>query len=79
MKKIISFIAISTFIVSCNNAGESTEEKKDSIDSVAYEQKKIIDFSAEEKKEHIDSVTRRTKDSLDRIDSINIKDTVKNK
>jgi hypothetical protein len=40
MKKIISTIAISALVLSCNNAGQSTEDKKDSLDSIVGEQKK---------------------------------------
>lgn len=77
MKKLVMICALAGSLMACNNAGESTAEKKDSLDSIAGERKDVIDSAAEARKDRIDSVTERKKDSLDRIDSINRRDTVR--
>jgi len=75
MKKL--FLALfSAFLLSaCNNAADTTENKKDSLDSVASEKKEMIDSSADVKKDVVDSVTDAKKEALDRRDSLNKKDT----
>ena len=79
MKKILFAGLIAASLIACNNSGESsTDNKKDSLDSIAREQKNMIDSSAERKEDKVDSITQRKKDSLDRKDSIhnrNKKDT----
>ena len=71
MKKILFAGLIAASLTACNNSGESsTENKKDSLDSIAKEQKNIIDSSADRKEDRIDSTTQRKKDSLDRKDSL---------
>ncbi len=80
MKKILLAGLIAASLSACNNSGESTENKKDSLDSIASEQKNMIDSTAERKENRIDSVTERKKDSLERKDSMkreNKKDTSK--
>jgi hypothetical protein len=71
MKKLFLISLIAGAFTACNNASESTENKKDSLDSVAEEQKSMIDSTAEQKMERIDSVTEKKKDVLDRKDSMN--------
>jgi hypothetical protein len=80
MKKILLAGLITVSLSACNNSGESTENKKDSLDSIAREQKNMIDSTAERKEDKIDSATERKKDSLERKDSMkreNRKDTSK--
>ena len=71
MKKLFLIVFTAIALAACNNTGESTDNKKDSLDSIANAQKAAIDSSADRKIDVIDSVTQRKKDSLDRIDSIN--------
>lgn len=82
MKKILMAGLIAISLAACNNSGETTENKKDSIDSMAREQKNMIDSTAEKKEDRIDSTAERKKDSLDRKDSLkreNKKETSKKK
>ncbi|MBD0331442.1 MAG: hypothetical protein ICV66_02195 [Chitinophagaceae bacterium] len=75
MKKLLVVFAIAGALTACNNSGTSTENKKDSIDSMAAEKKDAIDSTAEEKKDAVDSAAERKKDALDKKDSANRKDT----
>ena len=80
MKKLFLIGFAAATLVACNNSGESADNQKDSLDSIANAQKEAIDSSADRKIDVIDSVTQRKKDSLDRIDSANRasgKDTTK--
>lgn len=64
MKKIVLILFSYMAITACNNAGNNTARQKDSLDSVANAQT-----------ERIDSVTERKKDSLNRLDTANRRDT----
>ena len=77
MKKIALILAITGSMIACNNSSETTENKKDSLDSVASEKKDMIDSTAEQKKDMIDSTTAQKKDALDKMDSAARKDTTK--
>ena len=79
MKKIVLIGVLTVSLIACNGAGESTEDKKDSLDSVARESKQVIDSTTEERKDRIDSVTEAKEDSLERLDSIRRSDTIRNK
>jgi hypothetical protein len=71
MKKLFLIIIPAFLFIACNNAGETTQDKKDSLDSIATEQKDMIDSTAEQKMERVDSITEEKKDVLDRKDSVN--------
>jgi hypothetical protein len=77
MKKIFVVLMAAGFLVSCNNSADTTDAKKDSLDSIAAEKKDVIDSSADMKKGQIDSLTDAKKETLDRMDSLNRKDTTK--
>lgn len=69
MKKFLVVFAIAASVVACNNAADTTENAKDSVDSVASETKDMIDSTAEQKMDNVDSLADKKKDSLDKIDS----------
>jgi hypothetical protein len=77
MKKIVLTGAVTALLMACNQAGESTENKQDSLDSVAREEKQMIDSAAEQRKDRVDSLTQEQKDSLERIDSMRRSDTAR--
>ncbi len=80
MKKFLAIIAIAGTLIACNNAADSTENAKDSLDSVAAEKKDMIDSSADQRKDMIDSTTEMKKDAMDKMDSANRKmDSARNK
>lgn len=69
MKKFLAILAIAGTLVACNNDADSTENAKDSLDSVASEKKEMVDSTADQKKDMIDSTTEMKKDALDKMDS----------
>ncbi|HEV8283444.1 MAG TPA: hypothetical protein VGQ09_04000 [Chitinophagaceae bacterium] len=75
MKNLFLILAISGSLIACNNASESTENKKDSLDSIANEKKDVIDSTAEQKKDMVDSTTAMKKEALDKMDSAKRKDS----
>jgi hypothetical protein len=77
MKNLFLVLAISGSLIACNNSSETTENKKDSLDSIANEKKDIIDSTAEQKKDVIDSTTAMKKEALDKMDSMRRKDSTK--
>jgi len=77
MKKLFFITALAGTLVACNDAAESTENAKDSLDSIAGERKDVIDSSAEARKDRVDSTTEMKKDALDRKDSIRKADTTR--
>ena len=77
MKKLFFITTLAIVLVACNDAAESTENAKDSLDSIASERKDVIDSSAEARKDRVDSTTEMKKDALDRKDSISKADTTK--
>jgi hypothetical protein len=77
MKRIFlaSFLVVS--LAACNNSADSTDNKKDSLDSLNSQQKERVDSSAEQKKDALDSSTQAKKDALDKADSAKRADSVK--
>ena len=69
MKKFLVIFAIAGSLVACNNSADSTENAKDSVDSVASETKDMIDSTADQKMDKVDSTAEVKKDSLDKMDS----------
>jgi hypothetical protein len=64
MKRLLIILAVAGTLAACNNSADSTEQQKDSLDSLASE-----------KKERIDSTTEQKKEALDRADSLLNADT----
>jgi hypothetical protein len=77
MKRILVTFLLAGSLVACNNSGDTTGEKKDSLDSMATEKKDMIDSSADQRKDKIDSTTELKKDQLDKVDSMNRKDSAR--
>lgn len=77
MKKVFTVIAAAAFLVSCNNAADSTDRAKDSLDSIANATKNVVDSTADQKINAIDSTVDAKKDQLDstakKVDSANKK------
>lgn len=74
MRKLLLILSIAGCFVACNEAEESIENKKDSLDSIANVKKDVIDSTAQSKIDRIDSLTEKKKDALDG-DSSNKRDT----
>ncbi len=80
MKKFLAILAIAGTLIACNDSADSTDNAKDSLDSIAAEKKDRIDSSADQRKDVIDSTTEMKKEALDKLDSANRKmDTTVNK
>ena len=79
MKKLFIITTLIGFLVACNDAAESTDNAKDSLDSIASEKKDVIDSTAEARKERVDSTTEMKKDALDRKDSARGADTTRDR
>ena len=75
MRKLFYITVLAGILAACNDTAESTENTKDSLDSIANEKKDVIDSSAEARKDRVDSTTEMKKDALDRADSIRKADT----
>lgn len=73
MKKFLAIIAIAGSLIACNNDADSTENAKDSLDSIAAEKKDMIDSTADQRKEVVDSTTEMKKEAMDKMDSANRK------
>ena len=67
MKKILLVLAFAGVLTACNNAGDTAETTKDSLDSAASERKDKIDSSADVRKDMIDSTTEAKKDMVDSL------------
>ncbi len=76
MKKLFIILAVAGTLVACNNNADGTANAKDSLDSVAQAKKEKIDSSAEVRKDVIDSTTEQKKEALNRLDSLNKRDSV---
>lgn len=74
MKKLLMLVVIAASLVACNNSGESADNTKDSLDSIANAKKEVIDSTAEQKKENIDSLTEQKKDELTKDDTSSKRD-----
>jgi hypothetical protein len=77
MKKLLGLFLIAAVLTACNNSAESTDNTKDSLDSIANLKKDAIDSSADAKKDAIDSTTQAKKETLDKLDSLNKKDSTR--
>jgi hypothetical protein len=75
MKKFLGVIVIAAALTACNDSANSTDNTKDSLDSVANAKKDVIDSSANAKKEAVDSLTDAKKETVDKMDSLNKKDS----
>lgn len=75
MKKLFIVFAAAGFLAACNNSATTTDNAKDSLDSIATEKKEVVDSTAEQKKEAIDSTTEQKKEAIDAKDSAVRKDT----
>jgi hypothetical protein len=71
MKKLLFIFAIAGALVACNNDADSTENTKDSIDSVANQTTDAIDSSADTRIDMVDSTADAMKDSVEKKDSAN--------
>jgi hypothetical protein len=79
MKKLFLLLSIAGFLASCNSSADTTGEKKDSLDSIASEKKAAIDSSADQRKAQVDSTTKEKKEAVEKLDSLNKKDTASKK
>ena len=79
MKRLFVIVALAGALTACNNSAGTTDEKKDSIDSMASEKKEMVDSTAEQQKDKIDSAAEKKKDAVDRVDSMHHKESVKKK
>ena len=75
MKKIFLALAISSVFIACNDSADTSNNAKDSIDSITEARKDNIDSMGEERKDALDSLGERKKDAIDRVDSLNRADT----
>jgi hypothetical protein len=67
MKKLFIVLGIAASVTACNNAADSADNTKDSLDSAASERKDMIDSSADVRKDMIDSTTEAKKDMADSL------------
>lgn len=76
MKKLFIVLAVAGAFTACNNSANTTDNAKDSLDSVAKERKEMVDSttkattnaldsSANARKDMIDSTTKAKKEVLD--------------
>ena len=72
MKKLFLVFAVAGSLVACDNAADTAQKTKDSLDSVTKLQKESVDNAAQEAKENLDSTSNVIKDSVDQVkDSVN--------
>jgi PBP1b-binding outer membrane lipoprotein LpoB len=75
MKQFLAVLAIAGSLVACNNAADSAENTKDSIDSAASEVKDRMDSTTNMAQDRIDSNAEAKKDMVDsmqnKMDSTN--------
>ena len=65
MKKILLVLAVAGSLVACDNAADTAQKTKDSLDSVTKLQKESVENAAEDAKENLDSTSNAVKDSVD--------------
>src|SRR5688572_324140 len=63
MKQLVLIMAMA--FLACNNSGNPTEEKKDSLDSLAKETKERIDSAADVARDRVDSLEELGKENVD--------------
>ena len=70
MKKFLGIFAISGMLVACNNAADSTDNTKDSLDSVEKAAKDTIENVSDRAKDSVDATMDAAKDAVDAKDSL---------
>lgn len=65
MKKFFAILAIAGTLTACNDAGNSAENIKDSIDSATSEVKDRLDSTTENRMDRMDSSAEAKKDMVD--------------
>ncbi len=65
MKKFLFIFAIAGSLAACNDAANSVDDTKDSLDSVASEKKDMVDSMADNRKDMIDSTMDAKKEMVD--------------
>ena len=65
MKKFLAVLFIAGSLAACNNASDSAENTKDSLDSASSEVKERLDSTTDAAKDRIDSNTEAKKDMVD--------------
>ena len=65
MKKLFLVLAIAGSLVACDNAANTADDKKDSLDSITNLQKESVEEAAKDAKQNLDSTTEAAKDSVD--------------
>lgn len=76
MKKLFFLFVVAGFVASCDNAADSGQSVKDSLDSIENAKKEMIDSAASEAK---DSIEQRIDAKKEMVDSLNLgQDTTNN-
>lgn len=65
MKKFLGILAIAGTLAACDNAANSEQRTKDSLDSVENAKKAMIDSTAEQRKDSIEQNIEAKKDMVD--------------
>ena len=71
MKKILGIFLIAGSLVACNDNAPSTENSKDSLDSVEKAKNDTIENRSDRMQDSVTMKTDAMKDSLDKKDSAN--------
>ena len=69
MKKFLGILAIATTMVACNNSADSTENTKDSLDSVERAKNDTMENRTDRAQDSLSNVTEAQKDSVNKADS----------
>lgn len=75
MKKFFIVALTAIAFTACNNSADTGNNAADSLDSIANERKDAIDSSAEQRKDVIDSTTEAKKEAVEKLDSLNRRDS----
>ena len=67
MKKLFLVLAVAGSLVACDNAADTAQKTKDSLDSVTKLQKESVEDAAKDAKENLDSTSEAVKDSVDQV------------
>ena len=65
MKKLFLVLAVAGSLVACDNAADTAQKTKDSLDSVTKLQKESVEEAAQDAKQNLDSTSEAVKDSVD--------------
>ena len=60
-----AILVFSFFVIACSNAGDGAAARKDSLDSVGHEQKRMIDSAADRSRQQVDSIEKAGKEMVD--------------